>query len=870
LNIRSEKLTLTSFTKSKNCQNIRLQMLLYIKNRVISLFFILGLCLISFSESGFTQDILQQAPNDTTKVIAAIPVSNIGIETETTLNKIREIRDKIQPSKLDLEIDSLIPLEKEFFNQEKESLDLNEIEYMDLRQTEEIKNEFSQMRTQFDGWRNNFMDKTKEINNMKMELVHFKTAWEKTLALERKEQLPIQVNDRIKNNLKEITDLDKILTDKSNVLLTRQDELTEMLIYIDDVISTVTKIQESLRTNLLSVNSPPIWHIFMGVSKNVMSKERISKIVKRHNVEIKNFITNYKSKIIYQLFFFVFLLFIFYFLKRDVAKWSDERKDELVKTSLFIISKPISSAFIITLLVTNLFYPDAPREIIQYFNTFLIIPILTLGPGLIRGIRKKYFYIVIGVFILSQAKEYYSDLVILERILLLLIDVTTIVLSIKLIQKKHDITEVNPGANWDFIITIIRMGVLFLGIAIIANIFGGIDLAKVMSRGSLIMLYGGGTIYVCTIILKGMFALLLQHQTISSLSMIQNYADVVKKRVFQIIKWAAILYWIYFTFSAFLIYEPIYIWLSAFLSNEWKIGSIVITLGSLLAFFFTFWIALSISKFIRFILQDEIFTYFELPRGVPGAISMLVRLTLIGIGFILALGAAKIDMSNIAIVFGALGVGIGFGLQNIFNNLVSGLILAFERPIQVGDIIQIATLNLMGEVKEIGIRASIVRTFDGAEVIVPNGNLISNEMINWTLSDHRRRQEILVGVAYGTETNKVVEILDQVVSVQDHILKNPPHVIIFNGFGESSLDFRVLFWTQFDDGLTTKSAVGLAIDDAFKKAGIEIPFPQRDLHLRSTVDGLASDEKENKDTKAVVSKKNTTNTKQKPENLDLV
>jgi small-conductance mechanosensitive channel len=324
------------------------------------------------------------------------------------------------------------------------------------------------------------------------------------------------------------------------------------------------------------------------------------------------------------------------------------------------------------------------------------------------------------------------------------------------------------------------------------------------------------------------------------------------------------------TFSGFLIFEPIYNSVSAFLSNEWKIGSIVITLGSLLAFFFTFWIALTISKFIRFILQDEIFTHFELPRGVPGAISMLVRLTLIGIGFILALGAAKIDMSNIAIVFGALGVGIGFGLQNIFNNLVSGLILAFERPIQVGDIIQIATLNLMGEVKEIGIRASIVRTFDGAEVIVPNGNLISNEMINWTLSDHRRRQEIIVGVAYGTETNKVMEILNEILSEQKYILKNPPPLVIFIGFGESSLDFRVLFWTQFDDGLTTKSVVGLTIDEAFKKAGIEIPFPQRDLHLRSKIDTLESAEKATKDTKAVVSKQNSKNTGQKPENLDLV
>lgn len=315
--------------------------------------------------------------------------------------------------------------------------------------------------------------------------------------------------------------------------------------------------------------------------------------------------------------------------------------------------------------------------------------------------------------------------------------------------------------------------------------------------------------------------------------MIQNYQEEVKKNIFKAIRIVSVVYWLYLTLDRFMIYNPIYTWLEELLTKEWEIGSVIITIGSILAFFITLWIALTLSKFIRFILQDEILTHFEMQRGVPGAISMIVRLVLITIGFILAFGAAKIDMSNIAIIFGALGVGIGFGLQNIFNNLVSGLILAFERPIQVGDIIQIASLNLMGEVKDIGIRASIVRTFDGAEVIVPNGNLISNEMINWTLSDQRRRQEIIVGVAYGTDINRVLEILNLVVADHENILKNPAPFIIFRGFGESSLDFRVLFWTHFDVGLSTKSAVGVAIDEAFKKEGIEIPFPQRDLHLRS-------------------------------------
>ena len=315
------------------------------------------------------------------------------------------------------------------------------------------------------------------------------------------------------------------------------------------------------------------------------------------------------------------------------------------------------------------------------------------------------------------------------------------------------------------------------------------------------------------------------------LNVFKNFPDEILKWSFKLLTYSAVIYWLVATAKRYLIYSPIYEWISSILTSKLELESFSFSLGNIFSFIITLTATIYISKFIRFILEDEVYTHFELPRGLGGAITMLVRLILLAFGFILAFGAAGIDISNITIIFGALGVGIGFGLQNIFNNLVSGLILAFERPIQVGDVLQISSLDLMGEVKEIGIRASVIRTFDGAEVIVPNGNLISNEMVNWTLSDRRRRQELVVGVSYGTDLKMVLEILDEVVAKQDGVIKNPSPFIIFRGFGDSSLDFRVMFWTHFDDGLKVKSCVGVAIDNAFKEANITIPFPQRDLHI---------------------------------------
>jgi len=201
-------------------------------------------------------------------------------------------------------------------------------------------------------------------------------------------------------------------------------------------------------------------------------------------------------------------------------------------------------------------------------------------------------------------------------------------------------------------------------------------------------------------------------------------------------------------------------------------------------------------------------------------------------GFFLAAFAANFDLNRFTLLAGALGVGIGFGLQSIVNNFVSGLVLLFERPIKVGDRIEVG--QLLGDVRHIGMRASVVRTLTGAEVVVPNGNLVSNEVTNWTLSDQLRRGDIEVGVKYGTDPEQVLEILLQVAERHEDVLKEPPPAAWFMGFGESSLDFSLRAWTGATEKFfQVRSDLNVAVNRALKEAGMEIPFPQRDLHVRS-------------------------------------
>jgi potassium efflux system protein len=266
-------------------------------------------------------------------------------------------------------------------------------------------------------------------------------------------------------------------------------------------------------------------------------------------------------------------------------------------------------------------------------------------------------------------------------------------------------------------------------------------------------------------------------------------------------------------------------------SASLSVGQFEISLGDIVAFVLALWLGTQVSRFIRFIIEEDVFTRVRLPRGVPATISMMVNYGVITIAFFIALAVAGFDLSRFAIIAGALSVGVGFGLQNVVNNFVSGLILAFERPIQVGDSVEVGPL--MGRVNRIGIRSSVVRTFDGSEVIVPNADFISKEVINWTLSDVTRRLIVPVGVAYGSNPHQVMDLLVRVAREQSDVLQEPEPYSLFTGFGDSSLNFELRAWCDFNEGLRVRTVLNLAIHDALAEAGIEIPFPQRDLHLRS-------------------------------------
>ena len=295
--------------------------------------------------------------------------------------------------------------------------------------------------------------------------------------------------------------------------------------------------------------------------------------------------------------------------------------------------------------------------------------------------------------------------------------------------------------------------------------------------------------------------------------------------------------WLYGTLDAFRVLRPLQALAGGRLRLEVEFGNLAITVGGTVLFFLSVYLSFWVAKTVRGILAEDVLPRMSLPRGVANSASTMTYYLLLMLGLMVALAAAGFEVSQLAIVLGALSVGIGFGLQTVVNNFVSGLILMFERPIQPGDTVELS--GTVGTVRDIGMRATTFTTFEGADVVVPNGMLLSEKLINWTLSTNTRRVDIPVGVAYGSDPEQVRALL---------LRGGPAHRARGRTSrrrwccSPASAPVRSISACASGPVSTThpgvRSALGLAIHAALRDAGIEIPFPQHDLHLKSVERGV--------------------------------
>ena len=702
-------------------------------------------------------------------------------------------------------------------------------EEINSRELDALNNDWKKVSARLEQVQQEMTRQVESFENEKNSLRILLRRWNLTLENAEKQNAQKTVREQIRSTINDIEKFMGALDNDSGILQGYLIKFSEKLISSNQIIRSQQALIDKSTIQQFEFDKPVIWKDSLHARDTSLAEPGFFGA----NIPvIKGFLKDNIKKLQVHLALFILISVVLVSLFRRLQKIVDQKDEEYVARTRILMSKPMAASLMITFTITLSLYDNIPEAIRSLNAILILIPMTFLIAHNIPRTMRKYLYLLMLFVVLTLFHDltYKEDL--FTRLVLLLICAGSLASIISMIRDSAIREMAGTTVSRRLLYRLSYVVALMLVTAIFANIFGGVYMAEYFGISVLYAIVVAILVNAFIQVINAILIMIIYSRWISSLTVIRNFGPTVEKRLTGGVMLAGWIIWVVNVLKEFKIKDAVFAWLIKVFHAPIAIGSTQIDLLNIILFVFIIWMTVTISRMIRFFLEGDVFTRLKLKKGVPGAISLILRITIITVGFLIAIAAAGVQMEKLAILLGAFGVGIGFGLQNIFNNLISGIILAFERPINEGDIIELG--ELMGIVKEIGIRSSIIKTYDGSEVIVPNGNLISEQLINWTLSDQRRRGEVRVGVAYGTDPQKVLDLLLEAAGTNERVLDNPKPWAIFLGFGESSLDFRLLFWiADAETRLGIQSEVAVSVNRLINEAGIEIPFPQRDLHLRS-------------------------------------
>ncbi|MBZ5855626.1 mechanosensitive ion channel family protein [Flavihumibacter profundi] len=496
-----------------------------------------------------------------------------------------------------------------------------------------------------------------------------------------------------------------------------------------------------------------------------------------------------------------------------------------------VLRYPILSAFILCTSIFQFIFLEPPF----IFSFVLWLPVaicLTfVFNGFISNYWMKFWSIIILLFLLAGI----DNIILLqasrtERWLMLGLTISGMAYGMYILLQGHRYELKEKG-----ILYFIGFVVIVEFAASLLNIYGRYNLSKTL------MISGYSGVVIAIIFL---WTVRLINETLAITAIIYKHPD---KKLFYInfdrigdkvpaaFYFFLVLGWLILVGRNFYEFKQIALPFNDFLNTERTLGDYTFTINGLFIFLLILVCSMLLSRVISFFASDE--GEIQEPDKKPGKVGLgswllLIRIAIISLGLFLAFAASGIPLDKLTIILGALGVGIGLGLQGLVNNLVSGLIIAFEKPVNVGDVIEVN--NKPGTMKSIGFRSSVVTMADGACLIIPNGDLLSQHLINWTMGKNIKRLVVTVGVAYGSDLNKVKQILSTILEKHEKILDYPEPVVVAKEFGASAIEFELLFWVKnIKESLLLKSDIISQINDVFKSEGIVIPYPQQDVHIRT-------------------------------------
>jgi potassium efflux system protein len=801
---------------------------------------IIGLGLLTTPRTGRAQD-PPPAPTKTaeTPEPAVVPISEIGRQAESLGTQLRETLTKLSATEFEKSIEAALPetgLEIKSRESELEnvlsggfsSTQLGALEAgwrgLEGRLAQQEK-QLSERASQIDAWLGEIGDQQE--------------VWNRTRSAARRDSAPPTTLEQIETTLKALASAKRELEQGRNAALAVESRVIEQQRSAQAALERIAAVESSLRAAAFERQEEPFWRIPLGEE----TRQDLSAARPAFNdtgAALATYATRHRDRLIVHA---LLIAVLFWGLRRvrSVPAGSSAVPGALPDTTekdaapRAALAHPGSAALLLGLSLTPAMHPEAPVGF-RLALALVVLPawLRVLSALLPAGLHRSLYglaILLLGLILHTVV----SELELLARLILtaeLALGLAWILWLRRPDRLRHLPTLLGMKLWGRVLDGWMRLSLVALTAGLGASLLGYRVLGTLVLE---LVIWGAflGTGFVAIVrIAETLLEAFLDAGWLDPLRTVSTKREQLLFVVRRGLRAFGFLAWAYLLLLNATLWAPVRDAGAALLSAPLGYGPATFHLGGLIAFGVTLWISWLAARFLSFVLDQEVFPRVRMAPGVPFALTTFTRYAVLVVGFVTAMAVLGFPLDRVMLLLSALGVGIGFGLQNVVNNFVSGVILLFERPIRIGDRVQLD--DLLGVVTQIGIRASHVRTFDGSDVVVPNGEFISMRLVNWTLSDQKRRLTLPVGVAYGTDPEQVLEILANVADSHPEVLTDPAPELYFRGFGDSSLDFELRAWTESPRGwLPVHSDLAVATNRALAEANITIPFPQRDLHLRN-------------------------------------
>ena len=752
-----------------------------------------------------------------------IPVAEVATRANEVSNLLRHVNRLLDPSPQIETIQKLLPEASRKIELEVSATKKVLQDEPTLAMLQTGQQSWEKRQLEMTHWLDLLTQRATQLETALNQLAELEKMWSHTLDAAKAPRAPEPILQQIDATIAGVEAVQTPIQTQLSAVFDLQSRVAQEVTWCGTALVEIGEAQQKAVGGLLKRQTSPIWNAELWARGRVEGPARVRGIATRLWEDIKQYLHDPSKGMPIHAGLFMLLLVLLWGMRRQVRRWT--AAGERSSAAITVFDRPFSAALVATLFAATAPYAWTSPTVRQLFTILELVPLIRLTIPVVHSRVATGLYALGTLFALNTAREAFAGALLIEQVVILIEVLAGMamlgwVLTFGILRRSDG--DTTSFKHLTGLRAVVSLALLMLAVCLVAGVTGYIRLARllittVLGGGSLVLL-----LFAYVRVIAGLVAFALRVWPLRFLQMVQHHRNLLEQRTYRILVWAAVFAW----FSRILdytgLFQPTLSLGKAILAAKLERGAISISVGDVLAFIVAVCVSYLLSRFLRFVLQEDVYPRTRIASGSSYAISSLLHYVILALGVVVGMGLLGVNLTQVTVLAGAFGVGIGFGLQSVVNNFVSGLILLFERPIHVGDTVEVG--NLQGRVQRIGIRSSIVRTGQGAEIIVPNSQLVSDKVTNWTLSDQRRRIDLPVGVNYGTEPQKLIELMVAVARAHPGVMQDPAPQAFFTGYGESSINFELRAWTdQFSNSGRIRSDLSVALHNAIQEAGITFP-----------------------------------------------